>query len=475
MHRIKFGTDGWRAVIAEDFTFENVKRIAQAICDYLKAKRVKLPVLIVGYDTRFLSDTYARLIANVLAANGIKTLLTKGFTPTPAVSFSIKNLGLSGGIMVTASHNPPRFNGIKFKGDFAGPADSLMTKEIERHLYRSKIKFGEFEKFLREGSIIIKDVGSPYIGFLKRYVNMKVLNKASLKILVDVMYGTSDDYFPRVLEGTNCKVDTLHNYVNPSFGGINPEPIEKNLGELSRLMRSIDYNIGLANDGDADRITAMAPGGKFIDGQKMLCLLLLHMVRDRNLRGGVVRSIQTTYTLDRIARKYNLKIYERQVGFKYVAKLMRTKDILIGGEESGGIGYKNYIPERDGILGGLLLLEMMATRKKSITEIISDMEREFGRSFYKREDIKLPLNKRNRVFRRISSSIKGYFSGKPISQIKRLGGIKVIFEDDSWIFFRPSGTESLLRICAEASSYEAVCNLVEEGKKFLLKNSNEPR
>ncbi|MBM3252816.1 MAG: phosphoglucomutase/phosphomannomutase family protein, partial [Candidatus Omnitrophica bacterium] len=240
-------------------------------------------------------------------------------------------------------------------------------------------------------------------------------------------------------------------------------------------MSSSNYDIGLANDGDADRITAMGPDGRFINGQKMLCLLLLHMIEDRNLKGAIVRSIQTTQTLDRIAKKYNLKIYERQVGFKHVARLMRTKDILIGGEESGGIGYKGYIPERDGILGGLLLLEMLAKRKKSIIDIIEKMEEEFGRFFYKREDIRLTLNERDKIFKRLSNSIKGNSFGKPIKTIKRLGGLKLIFKDDSWIFFRPSGTESILRICAESFSEKAVSKLVEKAKVFLLKNKHEQR
>ncbi len=467
MRRIKFGTDGWRAVIAEDFTFENVKIIAQAISGYLKKEGIKRPRLIVGYDTRFLSDTYARLISSVLAANGIGVILTDGFTPTPAVSFTIKDMGLSGGVMVTASHNPAHFNGIKFKGDYAGPADVSITRDIERQLYRSRIIIGDFEKLVKKNKIVIRDVSGPYIRFLKSYVDMRILRKASLRILVDAMYGTSSDYFSRILKGTNCSVDILHNSINPSFGGTNPEPIARNLKELSREMASHRYDIGIANDGDADRVAAMRPDGEFINGQKMLCLLLLHMVEDRKLTGAVVRSIQTTRILDKIAGKYNLKIYERQVGFKHVSKLMRTRDILIGGEESGGIGFKNYIPERDGILSGLLLLEMMAVRKKSIADIIKGMEEEFGGSFYKREDVRLPLNERNRVFKKLSGNVPGDFFGRVIKVRKNLGGMKLIFEDESWIFFRPSGTESLLRICTEASTKENASQLVEDGKKFL--------
>ncbi|MCM8783470.1 MAG: phosphoglucomutase/phosphomannomutase family protein [Candidatus Omnitrophica bacterium] len=470
---IKFGTDGWRAVISDDFTFENVVLVSQAIADYFNkraqlSQRKDAPEIVVGYDTRFLSESYAQMVAEVLSGNGIKVYLINKPSPTPMVCFFIKKHKLSGGIIITASHNPPQYNGIKIKMDYAGPAEPEVTKEIESFIGQSKIRRINQKEAIEKKLLELIDPSQEYVKFLRSYLNLSLLRRRSYRILVDVMYGTGDDFIPRILKGTKCKVTLLHQERNPLFGGINPEPIPKNMKEVVEKMKKGKFDLAIVNDGDADRVSCVRPDGRIINAGGVLALIILHLLEDRKWLGGVVKTISNTTLINKIAQKYNLKLYETAVGFKYVAKIMREEDILAGGEESGGIGVKHYLPERDGMLTGLLILEMMAYRRKSIIEIMNDIDREFGKFYYVREDIHYPQELKNKLFLVLKEKPFENILGKKVLEVKDFDGIKFISADESWLLFRLSGTEPILRIYAEAHTQKRADMLLKFGKEFAL-------
>jgi len=471
MGNIKFGTDGWRAVISEDFTFDNVKQVAQAMADFIKSdegpgSRVKDKRVVVGYDTRFLSAKYAELIACVLAANSIKTILAGKATPTPSVSFAIKDRGLIGGVMVTASHNPARYNGIKYKAYYGGSAGPEITKKFEESLGKSEVKYLSIEDLKSSGMITVEDIVPAHLAFVKKYVNVNPLKKAHLKVLVDSMYGTGNDYIADLLKGGSCKVDVIHNEYNPGFGGINPEPIMPNLKELADKVKSGKYDIGIATDGDADRLGIALPDGSLLTGHKVMTLLFLHLLEDRSMKGGVVQTLCGTFLIEKICKKYGLKMYETPVGFKYICELMLKEDILIGGEETGGVAFKNSIPERDGVLSGLLILEMMVMRKKKIMKILDDIDREYGTYEYRRLDLKCPDDKKAKLMELLKSDPPKEILGKKIIAENRKDGYKFICEDYSWLMMRLSGTEPILRVYAEASTGKKALAILEFGKKL---------
>ena len=467
MTRIKFGTDGWRAIIAEDFTFENIRVVSQAIADYVKGSGTGRKIA-VGYDTRFMGREFACAVAGVLAGNGINVFLSKEPTSTPALSLSIKQNGFTGGIMVTASHNPPHYSGIKYKADYAGPADPDIIKGIEDLLSKNPTQALPFEEGEKKGLIKELDFNRPHLKFLKSYLDLKALKRLKAKILVDVMHGAGDHLVEKILEGGACGIRTIHSDNNPGFGGIAPEPIERNLQELIALVKKEKCDIGLATDGDADRIGAVGPDGKFITSSQIISLLLVHFVEDKKWSGAVAKTISASFLIDRIAKAFKLKLYETPVGFKHICKLMQTDDILIGGEESGGIGFKNYVPERDGTLAGALLLEMMAHRKKSISRIVKDIEKRFGRFCQERADLEYPDDKKARLFSQLKENPPKALLGKKVTEIKTYDGIKLICEDKSWILFRASGTEPILRIYCETGSEKTVKKLLAFGKQLAL-------
>ena len=472
MGGIKFGTDGWRAVISEDFTFDNVKLVAQAIADYVKNDCRKLdvkdPSVVVGYDTRFLSDKYAELVACVLASNGITTILSDRPTPTPSVSFAITDRGLLGGVMITASHNPARYNGIKFKAHYGGSAGPEITKKFEEYLGKNEVLYRSLGELKSRGLVKSENIIPKHLEAIKKYVNLKLLKKTHLKVLVDSMYGTGNDYIKELLKGGTCKVDGIHNEVNPSFVGINPEPILPNLKELADKTKAHKYDIGIATDGDADRLGIALPNGKLLTGHKVMTLLFLHLLEDRSMKGGVIQTLCGTALINKIADKYKLKTYETPVGFKYICELMLKEDILIGGEETGGVAFKNSIPERDGVLSGLLILEMMAMRKKKILDILKSIDKEYGTYEYRRLDVKYPDDKKEKLMESLKTSPLKEILGKSVVKIKASDGYKFICEDDSWLMMRLSGTEPILRVYAEASSEKKALAILEFGKKLAL-------
>ena len=471
MGGIKFGTDGWRAVISDDFTFDNVKIVAQAMADHIKsdhgpASRVRNKSIVIGYDTRFLSAKYAELMACVLGANGIKTILTENATPTPSVSFTIKDRGLMGGIMITASHNPARYNGIKYKAFYGGSAGPEITKSFEKYLGKSEIRYSSLDELKASGMVKIEDIIPQHLAFIKKYVNLSLLKKARLKILVDSMYGTGDNYIADMLKGGKCKVDVIHNEYNPGFGGINPEPILPNLKELADKVSSGKYDLGIATDGDADRLGIALPNGKLLTGHKVMTLLLLHLLEDKKMKGGVVQTLCGTFLIDKICKKYGLKMYETPVGFKYICELMLEENILIGGEETGGVAFKNSMPERDGVLSGLLIVEMMVMRKKKILDILKAIDKEYGTYEYRRLDLKYPDDKKAKLMDLLSANPLKEVLGKKVIAINKKDGYKFICADYSWLMLRLSGTEPILRVYAEASSEKKALQILEFGKEL---------
>jgi len=460
--KIKFGTDGWRGVISEDFTFRNVRRVAQAIADYYNRRlnnKGQKPKIAVGYDTRFLSDRYAKEVSQVLAGNGIDVILSDRAIPTPMLSFAVKNKKLTAGVMITASHNPAEYNGIKIKTSSGAAAGLEVTDKIERLLSGAS---GITHRL--SGRIKEEDLTKDYMSFLKSYIDLRRFKNAKFKVLVDAMYGSGNGFIADILKGTKIKLQFMRSDVNPSFAGIRPEPVLENLRPTVERLKKEKFDLCLVLDGDADRIACFAGRGVFISPQKILGLLTLHLSQDRKMSGGVVKTIVGTTLIDKITKQLNLRLFETPVGFKYISALMEKENVLVGGEEAGGIGFKGYIPERDGTLAGLLLLEMMIYRNKTMLEILNEMEDRFGRYYYLREDLKLqaPSSKLQDL-----QKIKRIL-GKEVVEVKDYDGIKLICSDGSWLMFRSSGTEPLIRVYAESGGLKRSEKLIEFGKGLIL-------
>ncbi len=453
--KIKFGTDGWRGVIADDFTFENVRRVAQATADYWNAQRLPKKA-IVGYDNRFLSEVYARLVCEVFAGNGIEALYPPEAVPTPAVSYAIRDRQLCGAVMITASHNPPSFNGYKLKAEFAGPATPEMCSAVEARLDASAVKFGS--------SVQAYDPRPAHIAVIRKMVDVKAIKRAKLRIAIDSMHGCGGRILEGLVGGTTIRADR-----DPLFGGINPEPIAKNLGALSIAVKRTHAQVGLATDGDADRLGVVDEKGRYVSIQLVFAMLLLHLLRHRQARAGVVvKSTNSTVLIERICQASGMKCVEVPVGFKHICQQMREHDVLIGGEESGGIGFRGHIPERDGMLANLILLEMLANTGKSISQITAGIQKEFGASAYDRIDMHYPLEKRQPLLDRLRERPPGRLLASPLKEVKTADGVKYIATDDSWLMFRTSGTEPIIRIYSEAASATKVKKLLAFGRQLTV-------
>jgi alpha-D-glucose phosphate-specific phosphoglucomutase len=468
--KIKFGTDGWRGVIADDFTFESVRRVAQATADYWKSLVGAEKAAIVGYDNRFLSETYAKLVCEVLAANGIKALYPPLAVPTPAVTFAVRDRKLCGAVMVTASHNPPQFNGYKLKAHYAGPADPEICAQVEARVDRSVVRSVGFDEGVKNGTIEIYDPRTAHMAAVKKIINLKKIRGAKLRIVADSMYGCGGNLLETVLEKSACRVQTIRANRDPLFAGISPEPIGKNLGALCDAVKKSRAQIGLATDGDADRLGIVDDKGQYTSIQLVFAMLLLHLIRNRGQKTGlVVKSANSTVLIDRICRAHGLKWVEVSVGFKHICQQMRETDVLIGGEESGGIGFQGHIPERDGILANLMLLEMLAMTGKRLTEIARELQKEFGASSYDRIDMRFPLEKREKFIETLRTQPPKELVGVPLAQMKDSDGVKYICKDDSWLMFRTSGTEPIIRIYSEAASASRVKKLLEHGRALAVR------
>ena len=481
---IEFGTDGWRAVISDEFTFANVRHVAQAISDHIlndSTERPASPLIVIGFDTRFLSDRFAAEAARVLAGNGLRVYLSKCDCPTPAVSHAIRHLKATGGIMVTASHNPPRYNGIKYKASFGGSAMPEETAQIEAHLQANLAAGREpilahwtiesaFLPVQANGAEITRfDPMPDYLNQVRSLINLDIIARSGLRVLVDPMYGAGRGYVPAMLGALGMQVDEIHSEMNPGFGGIHPEPIGRNLSDLIETMRN-GYDIGLATDGDADRIGAVDHLGNFVDPHMIIALALRHLVENRGMRGAVVKTVSTSEMVARLARRYGLPLYETPVGFNYICDHMLGKDVLIGGEESGGISIKGHLPVGDGILMGLLLLEIVASSGKSLRELADDLQRTVGPFQYARNDLRTkPFVKRDLV-RALKAQVPAQLAGVAVASVDDSDGLKYHLQDDSWLLIRPSGTEPVLRIYAEAPTDAMVQALLDEGKRMAQAN-----
>ncbi len=463
MDKIKFGTDGWRGVIAEDFTFANVRRVAAAIAEYVREESEPARGLIVGYDMRFLSAEFGRASAEVLAAAGIPVWLAHAGTPTPAVSYAVVVRKAAGAVMITASHNPYRWNGVKFKAPYGGSADPGIIQRIETHLHRLDGASPQ-ERPAKPAPLECVDLTTPYLERLKQLVHLDQIRASGQKFVIDPMYGAGSGCIARLFNEAGIAYREIHAEHNPLFPGLNPEPIEPHVEGLRRAVTEGGFDAGFATDGDADRIGAIDRTGDFIDSHKIFSILLKHLTEDLGLRGEVVKTFSTTQMIDKLAHKHNLPLHLTPIGFKYICELMLTHDVLIGGEESGGIGIKGHLPERDGILNSLLLAEVMAQKKKTLGELVEDLSREFGPHFYGRVDLEVELAKAQRLVKQVAEGRFKEVAGLKVTSVADLDGAKMLFGDSAWLLVRASGTENLLRLYAEAPTPEQVKALLDEMK-----------
>jgi phosphomannomutase len=466
MTQIKFGTDGWRGVIAREFTFENLSLVAQATMDWMSREGLAGQGLVVGYDRRFLSPEFARRVAEIAAGNGIKVFLSDDVAPTPAVSWAVKELGAGAGIMITASHNPPIYNGFKIKENFGGSARPETTQLLEQIVAYNRnegrlIHSVPFDEASRTGKIEQIDAVTGYLRQLGHVVDIEAIRKAVIPAVADPMFGAGSGLFKRLLG-----MHEIHAESNPSFGGRPPEPIGENLEELCRLLSSGTYRVGLALDGDADRIGAVDERGDFFSSHAIFTLLLKHLVERKGLSGGVVKTVSSTRMIDLLAQKYELPLYETPIGFKHICSLMLEKEILMGGEESGGLGVSGHIPERDGILMGLLLLETIAATGKGVRQQLEEIMDEIGHFFYRRIDTHISSEDKVALLKRLQGTPPAAIAGRSVVATNFSDGFKFVFENGDWLLIRPSGTEPVLRLYSEAAEPAMVETLLRAARQI---------
>ncbi len=478
---IHFGTDGWRAVISDTFTFTNLRMLSQAIADAVASEHWDKSgnggpapdpkKFVVGFDTRFLSDRYAGEVARVLAANNFTVYLAQSDAPTPAISYAVKHLNAIAGVMITASHNAPRYNGVKLKAAYGGSALPEQCRRVEVYLNDNEERargpnLMDFD-VAREKGLIQKFNPLPdYFSHLRKLVDCNVIAENPQRFVVDSMFGAGRGAIKAFLHGTGCEIAEIRGEMNPGFGGVHPEPIARFLGPLAGAIGAGMGNFGLATDGDADRIGAMDERGQFVDPHKIMALALRYLVEKRGMTGAVVRTVSTTRMIDRLCKRYDLKVYETPVGFNHIADHMMSEDVLIGGEESGGISFKGHIPEGDGPIMGLLLVEIISEARKPLTALVDELLQDVGPAFYERTDLRLhhPVAKSEMTDLLVNKS-PTEIGGQKVIEVSALDGVKYILADDSWLLIRPSGTEPVLRVYAEGRSMEMVKALLGYGEK----------
>ncbi len=467
---IKFGTDGWRAIIAEDFTFDNVVLVTKAVAGYIKTQYDPSRPVVIGYDTRFLADKFAQRAAETLNGLGLNVKITDIDAPTPVVAYAAKNLNSAGALMFTASHNPPEYCGIKYIPDYAGPATTDITDVIVQNV--KKLQDGD-ESFLPEskvsGTTEVFDPKPDYMELIKKIIDFEKIKQANIKIFFDPLYASGRGYFDTLLKDAGCDVTSIKNWRDPLYGGGMPEPKEKFLGELKKLILENSPSVGFSNDGDADRFGVIDENGTYITPNEVIAVLLRHLLKNKGKKGSVVKTVATSQLIDKIAQKYGIKVHETAVGFKWVGQIMRDEDVIIGGEESGGLSIIGHIPEKDGILANLLILEAMAYEKKPLYEIIKDLNDEVG-STYKnyRLDLKLTEELKNSAMEMFLNNPPEKVGPVKVTKINKLDGVKFYFDDNnSWMLVRPSGTEPLLRIYFETDSDEKLDSMIEDTKKII--------
>lgn len=453
---IKFGTDGWRAVIGDDFTFQNLERVALATARFYKNHKKIKNGIVIGYDARFMGREFAEKSAEVMANAGIKVRLADSIVTTPMISLLTKLENSAAGIVITASHNPPKWNGFKIKGDFGGPAHpetiTKVEKELAKVLALKKIAPGKhsFKQLVEKGRIVSLSMKQRYLDDIAGKINLDLIRSSGVRILYDSMYGAGQGVLESIIPG----VVDLHPAYNPSFGGTNPEPLAHNLGELMRRVKAEGFHIGIATDGDADRVGAVDEQGNFVDSHRIFSLLLKYLVEQKHMSGEVVKSFSVSQMVDKQCEKYGLTMHETAIGFKHICRLMTERDVLIGGEESGGLGVKGHLPERDGIFLGLLLCEMMAVRQKTLSALVQELMDEFGQHEFHRIDMHLTEKEKTSIMKKYQRGVRE-IGGFAVTGRKDTDGYK-FFVDGGWVLVRASGTEPLIRFYAEADSRDKV-------------------
>jgi alpha-D-glucose phosphate-specific phosphoglucomutase len=485
---IHFGTDGWRGVISDTFTFHNLRLVSQAIADavasgeWLALDNYSGPEpdskrMVVGFDTRFLSDRYAVEAARVLAANGYKVYLAASDGPTPSISYAVRHLGAIAGLVITASHNAPRYNGVKLKAAYGGSAIREQCRRVEIYLNDNEARgrgpnLMDYERARQNGLIERFNPTPAYYDHLRQLIDFDAIAENPQHVVVDSMFGSGRGQIKGILQGSGCEVFEVRGEMNPGFGGIHPEPIGRYLGALAGAIAAGHGQLGIATDGDADRLGAMDGRGQFVDPHRIMALALKYLVEQRGWTGKVIKTVSTTQMINRLGKKHGLEVIETPVGFNYIADWMLRDQVLIGGEESGGISFQGHIPEGDGVLMGLLLIEMVAKMGAPLDELVNTLLDEVGPSHYTRLDLRLshPILKEDMV-RRLTKSAPSKIGGVKVSEVNALDGVKYILEDDSWLLIRPSGTEPVLRVYAEATTPERVEALLDHGREVAQSTS----
>ncbi len=466
---IKFGTDGWRGIIADDFTFDNVRICARAVADYLKEAELAEKGLVIGYDTRFASEEFATAAAEVVAAVGIKVYLCSVATPTPVISYGTVAMNAGGAIIITASHNPATWNGFKYKSENGSSASDEITKKIEERVSRlyssnppAQLPLAEA---LDKGLVEYIDLRPGYVEHLSKLININDLKNSGLKVIIDSMYGAGSGYLKNLLAGGTAEIIEINSERNPLFPGIQPEPITANLEKLITSISQQNATIGIATDGDADRLGIVDENGHFISTVQVLSLLTYYLLEIRGEKGLIARTINTSVMMDRLAEIYGVDIVEKPVGFKHIAPYL-MKDALIGGEESGGYGFRGHLPERDGILAALYFLDLMVKTGKTPSQLLDHLFSITGSHYYDRMDVHFPIEERENIINRVKSNPPEKIIDIKVNQLNTMDGDKYIMADSSWLLIRFSGTEPLLRIYAESNTREKVDELLKAGKKL---------
>ncbi|MEP6705154.1 MAG: phosphoglucomutase/phosphomannomutase family protein [Acidobacteriota bacterium] len=460
---IRFGTSGWRAVIAEEFTFTNVKRVTEAVCSYLTTDRsASGQTVIIGCDSRFMGEKFSSVAAEIAAAKGFNVLLCTGQTPTPAISYSIRERQASGGLNFTASHNPPEYQGIKFSTSDGAPALPEVTQQIEAAIGRDASAPDS-----AGGSIEAYDARPGYLNDLRAKIDFDAISRARGKFAYDALWGTGRGYLDKILREAGCDVETLHDWHDVNFGGRSPEPGEDHVDELREVVKTKSLTLGIATDGDADRFGIIDSDGSFITPNQLIAILTDYLAESRGWTNGVARSVATSHLVDRVAKERNLKLYETPVGFKFIGELINKDEIILGGEESAGLSIRGHYPEKDGILACLLAIEAVTVRKASLNSQLDDLYRRFGKLESGRIGVKLDENVSARLKDRLAQE-PTEIAGRKIEKINRIDGVKFLFAGNSWMLMRPSGTEPMVRIYAESEDKRDLEELLEAGRRYLL-------
>ncbi len=467
---IKFGTDGWRGIIAQDFTFDNVRVCAQAVADYVKQTGLASRGLIIGYDTRFASEDFASASAEVIAGNGIKVYLCSKATPTPVISYGVIAKQAGGAIIITASHNAAKWNGFKLKSEFGSSVPSEVTAQIEKNISQilstGKIEQLPLAEAVGQGLVEYLDLTPIYLEQVAKLIDLDKLRQAKLKVIVDPMYGAGAGFFKMLLGNGAIELIEINKERNPLFPGIQPEPIAANLAKLSAAVKKQGADAGLATDGDADRIGIMDEKGEFLTQLQVFALLCLYLLEIRSERGLIVKTITTTSMLYRLGEIFNVPVHETSVGFKYIAPIMMAENALIGGEESGGYGFRGHMPERDGILAGLYFLDLMVKTGKTPSELLNYLYSKVGPHHYQRIDLEFPEAERQTIINRIKNNMPESIDGVKVVKTSTTDGFHFTLADTTWLLIRFSGTEPVLRIYTETNSPGRAEKLLELGKKL---------